>query len=267
MLKNKLKSAYTGLWILLTGALALFVILSFAEDVKLGEYTLKKGTFKETFISQNDESYINPLDTIATDATPIEEIKLVETDTVPKNIFLFGDSMTLNIALHMSKYAKQNGHMFHAVNWDSSNTKLWATTDTLSYFIHKYKPDFCFISLGSNEVFFKDPSTRLPFVKKIIETLGDTPFVWIGPPNWNEDTGINEMLEKICGKGRFFRSEGIELKRKSDHIHPTRQATEIWVDSIMRWMKFSSHPILAEIPTDSIGAVRQNIVILKAENK
>ena len=150
-----MKSPYLPLWILLTVSLVIFVSISFAGDIKLGGWQIKKGKFNETLTLNNSITAVE--DTTFTEVNiPEEESELVETDTLPKNIFLFGDSMTLNLALRMEKYAENNGHSFHAVNWDSSNTKLWAETDTLQYYLNKYKPDYVFISLGSNEVFFKN---------------------------------------------------------------------------------------------------------------
>ena len=261
-----MKSNYTGLWLLLTLALSVIVSFSFSDDFSVGGWTIKKAPVAETLFTEPDESALEMLDCELLPEQEIAQVE-IEIDSVPKNIFLFGDSMTFNLALRLAKYAKQNGHQFHAVNWDSSNTKIWAETDTLSHYLTLYKPDYIFISLGSNEVYFKNPSTRLPYVKKILERLGDTPYVWIGQPNWNEDTGINDMLESTCKNGSFFRSQGMEFKRKKDKIHPTRESSALWIDSIMRWMPKSSHPILASEPSDSIGKVNANVVFLKALNK
>lgn len=259
-----MKKDYIGLWLILVVSLGLFMALSFTDDLNLGGWEMKKATFKDTLLadaqSEKEDSIVNSDSIIAPE--PYEP----QTDSLPKNIFLFGDSMTLNIALHMSKYAAQNHHTFHSVNWDSSNTKLWAETDTLKYYLKKYKPDYIFISLGSNEMFFKDPSSRKPYIEKILATIDTLPYVWIGPPNWNEDTGINGLIETLCKKGSFFSSTGINLKRKDDNIHPTRHATTIWVDSLMRWLPKSRHPILMETPSDTLGKVKTDVIILKALN-
>lgn len=169
--------------------------------------------------------------------------------------------------MRLAQYAKQNGHTIHSVNWDSSNTKIWAEHDTLAYYIEKYHPTQIFISLGSNELYYKDPESRAPYVKKILEVIDTIPYVWIGPPNWKEDTGINDMLQRICKKRSFFRSAGMQFKRKKDNIHPTRESSAMWVDSIMRWLPESSHPFMADMPSDSIGKSNPNIVFLKALNK
>lgn len=259
-----MKSNYTGLWLLLACALTVVLFVSFLDDISLGNWTVKKAPVAEALFPEPVETpELAFLDSVP--EVP-SEIKVVETDSMPKSILLFGDSMTLNLAHRLSKYAKQNGHDLHSINWDSSNTKIWAETDTLAFYLRKFKPDYIFISLGSNEVYFKNPDKRLPYVKKILSTIGDIPYVWIGPPNWNEETKINDMLEATCSPGSFFRSQGMKFKRKKDNIHPTRESSAQWMDSIMRWLPKSAHPILADTPDDSLKSVPNKVIFLKALN-
>lgn len=260
------RHGYTSLWLLLAVALTIVMFISFYEDLEIWGWKVKKAPIAESLLSEVNsyEDTLNANDSVAIDS--VDSIK-IETDSLPQSIFIFGDSMTFNLALRLAQYAKQNGHAINSVNWDSSNTKIWAEHDTLSYFIDKFKPSQIFISLGSNELYFKDPSSRAVYVKKILEVIDTIPYVWIGPPNWKEDTGINDMLERICRKGSFFRSAGMEFKRKKDKIHPTRESSALWVDSIMRWIPQSSHPFIVETPSDTIGKANPHIVFLKALNK
>lgn len=236
------------------------------EELRIHEWTLKKAPVKETLLAEVEEESIVEHDSVM----PVQEELVREeilTDSLPQSIFIFGDSMTFNLALRLAQYAKHNGHVINSVNWDSSNTKIWAEHDTLKYYIEKFRPTQIFISLGSNELYFKNPESRAPYVKKILEVIDTIPYVWIGPPNWKEDTGINDMLQKICKNGSFFRSAGIEFKRKKDNIHPTRESSAMWIDSIMRWLPKSSHPFIVETPGDSIKKSNPNIIFLKALNK
>lgn len=260
------RHGYGPLWLLLAVALTVVVAVSLYYDITIGEWKIKKAPIAETLLSEksNDEEDILTEDTIQ---DVLVEPVLAEVDSLPQSIFIFGDSMTFNLALRLAQYARQNGHKINSVNWDSSNTKIWAEHDTLSFYIDKFKPTQIFISLGSNELYFKDPSSREPYVKKILQVIDTIPYVWIGPPNWKEDTGINDMLERICGKGRFFRSAGMEFKRKKDKIHPTRESSAVWVDSVVRWLPKSSHPFVMELPPDSIGKANPHILFLKALNK
>ncbi|MCM1369771.1 MAG: hypothetical protein NC204_05300 [Candidatus Amulumruptor caecigallinarius] len=257
MFKNK----YFALWILLSVALLIVVALSFVDDIRIGEKVLKKAPFAEILQGKSSGDADSILAPIEHSSVPDVEVKV---DSGPQSLFIFGDSMTFNLALRLAQYAKQNGHTIHSVNWDSSNTKIWAEHDTLARCLARYKPTQVFISLGSNELYFKDPSSRLSYVKKILSVLDTIPYVWIGPPNWKEDTGINNMLERACRPGSFFRSEGMTFKRKADNIHPTRQSSAEWVDSIMRWLPKSAHPFVADLPSDTIGKCNPHIVFLKA---
>lgn len=258
---------FVSLWLLVTAALIIIVVISFIDDITIGDYTLKKAPIAETLLKVENDLITDTLSGVDL-VEALEKKNKNEVDSTSKSILIIGDSMTFNLALRLAQYAKQNGHDFHSVNWDSSSTKIWANSDTLNYFINKYNVDFIFISLGSNELYFKDPYVRQPEVRKIIDKIGDIPYIWIGPPNWKEeDTGFTDMLARTCKPGAFFRTAGMKLARKKDHIHPTRDASALWVDSIMRWMPRSSHPILAEVPSDTIGKVNPNITFLKALNK
>lgn len=259
-----MKSHYSGLWLIVAVSLIVFLVISFVDDISVGGWTIKKAPFSENLLAKEDS--VDRNSDLFADSLAGKVIE-AKTDSVPKSILIFGDSMTLNLALRLAQYAKQNGHTLHSVNWDSSNTKIWADCDTLRHFIREFDVDYVFISLGSNELYFKNPESRLPYIKKVLEMIDTIPYVWIGPPNWQKDSGINDLLERTCRSGSFFRTDGMELARKKDHIHPTRAASALWVDSIMRWMPKSAHPILADFPSDSIGRANANVTFLKALNK
>lgn len=264
-----MKSPYTGVWLLLAVALSLFLIYSFVEtDFVIGKWHAKKAPFREALVAADD---VPGEDSLSSDngmlSLELLENRPAEKDTMPKSLLLIGDSMTLNLAYRLSKYARQNGHRFHAVNWDSSNTRIWGSCDTLSHFIREYEADFVFVSLGSNELYLKNPDSRRPDVRHILSQIGDLPYIWIGPPNWKEDFGINAMIAEECRPGTFFKSAGMEFERKKDHIHPTRASSALWIDSIMRWIPKSAHPIRVETPDDTLGRVNPNVVFLKALNK
>ena len=220
-----MKSHYSGLWLIVAVSLIVFLVISFVDDISVGGWTIKKAPFSENLLAKEDSVGRNSDFCADSLAGKVIEAK---TDSVPKSILIFGDSMTL---------------------------------------IRVFDVDYVFISLGSNELYFKNPESRLPYIKKVLEMIDTIPYVWIGPPNWQKDSGINDLLERTCRSGSFFRTDGMELARKKDHIHPTRAASALWVDSIMRWMPKSAHPILADSPSDSIGRANANVTFLKALNK
>ena len=259
------KKPFLSLWLLLAGALVAVLAVAFCDELKIGGYTVKKAPVVDLFVDAVAKADSVTADSIAIveNAKPLE----APVDSAKQTIFIFGDSMTFNLALRLAQYAKQNGHVIHSVNWDSSNTKIWADHDTLAYYLDKFKPTQVFVSLGSNELYISKPETRLPYITRILEVIDTIPYVWIGPPNWKEDMGINDLLQRTCKPGSFFRTAGMQFERKKDHVHPTRAASALWVDSIMRWLPKSAHPFVAEMPSDSIGKANPNIVFLKALNK
>ena len=101
-------------------------------------------------------------------------------------------------------------------------------------------------------------ASREKYIEDIIQEADttNTPFVWIGPPNWKDDTGINELIAKHLGPKRFYSSAHFrdKLKRGSDGAHPTRAAAAIWTDSIAAWYVTESlykNKILLQDPKDT----------------
>ncbi len=87
-----------------------------------------------------------------------------------------------------------------------------------------------------------------------LDQIGEIPYLWIGPPNWKADTGINSLLRDATADGCFFLSDGMQFRRAKDGAHPTRESAAEWVDSIMRWMPESAaHPILMDAPSEAKG--------------
>lgn len=263
-----MKSNYFSLWGLLILGLVIIVIVSFTPNsFCIGSYELKKAPIKSTLTMKDSIPNNTPNNTVEDEVLATSVLKPVETDSLPKSILIFGDSMAYNLALRLAYYAKQNGHTLHSINWDSSTTKHWADSDTLSYFLKKYNVDYVFIVLGSNESYAKKPEVRLPYVKKILEAIGDRPYVWIGPPDLKFQSTYNTMLSNACKTGSFFKTAGMTLKRRNDNIHPTKEASALWMDSIARWMPKSSHPILMDFPSDSIKKANANIISLRTRKK
>lgn len=264
-----MKKGYIGLWLLLVIALLVVVGISFSDDITIGNYTLKKAPFRDTLLADKEaeaKELAKKDSLLAQRRDSLESVK-EEVDSVPQSILVIGDSMTLNLALRIAQYAKANGHTIHSVNWDSSGTVRWGNSQHLAEYIKEYGATFVFISLGSNELYVKDPKVHEKHIASILEQVGELPYIWIGPPNWKEDNGFNDYLETQVRPGAFFRSAGMEFQRKKDGIHPTREASALWVDSIARWMPKSAHPILFNTPPDSIGKVSPNIKYMKATDK
>ena len=89
--------------------------------------------------------------------------------------------MVEGLSRRLGDYSAENGHTLYTVIWYSSSTERWGTTHTLEYYMHKYKPTYVIICLGSNELFVNDLENRAQYVREIVKKLGNTPFVWISP--------------------------------------------------------------------------------------
>ena len=170
-------------------------------------------------------------------------------DTSAHRILFIGDSMVEGLRYRLSQYATANGHSMECVIWYSSSSKYWAQGDTLSHFIRRFDPSYIFVCMGANELFVRNLEEREAAVGKIIREMGDLPFIWIGPPNWKPDTGINDILLRLCGRKRYYPSLRLSYERASDGAHPVMRSYNMWADSVSTWLRDSSaHPIRWEIP-------------------
>lgn len=173
-------------------------------------------------------------------------------DTTRHVVLFFGDSMTSGLSLRLDDYCHANGHSLYCVTWNSSSTKKYAESNVIDTYIRLYHPTYIIICLGSNELFVHDVDSRERYVRGVISKLGDRPFVWISPPNWKPDTGMNALIRKCVGRGRYFDSTHLTLERGSDHIHPTAKGAAKWMDVVAQWIadpKQNAHPILMRKPS------------------
>ncbi len=241
-----MKRGYIGLWCLLVVSLLFFVVTSSMDTLKIGDLELKNSGIVER-LTQIPDSLIENPDTI--DGL-IEEKHVQTVDTTAQTILFIGDSMLEGLSPRMAAYAKENGHKMYSVIWYSSTSNVWGECDTLKTFIRRFKPTFIFVCLGANELFVRDiEQKRDKYVKNILSQIGDIPYLWIGPPNWKPDTGINRLIAKNAKSGSFFLSDGMTFDRSKDGAHPTRSSAALWMDSVVRWMPDNvSHMIRLNIP-------------------
>ena len=263
-----MKKDYLYLWALLAVAFAAMVCLSAFSPVNVGSYELKDSGIVEYLTKPSVDAVL--LDSVAEDTIMVEEIKAepVPIDSTAKTILFVGDSMLEGLSPRLAAYAKHNGHKLYSVIWYSSTSAKWGNSDKLRSYIAKVNPDYVFICLGANELFVKDiTKKREQFVKNIIADIGDLPYLWIGPPNWKPDTGINDLIAAHAGKGEFFLSNGMKFDRAKDGAHPTRKSAQAWMDSVIRWMPANSpHPFLLDVPNEATASATRIFVHQPNEN-
>ena len=172
-------------------------------------------------------------------------------DTTSHKILLTGDSMCEGLMFRFKEYAKANNHKLKTVIWYSSTTVWWSESDSLRKLVNKYEPDYIFFTTGSNELFIRNIEEREKYIQDIISQAGERKFIWIGPPNWADDTGINDLIIRNVGKDRFFESRYLTFERGPDGAHPTWSSSAVWADTISTWiMQKSRHKILMRKPAD-----------------
>ncbi|MCM1033804.1 MAG: SGNH/GDSL hydrolase family protein [Odoribacter sp.] len=250
-----MKRNYFGIWLLLAVAFIAIAVLSAFSPVSIGRYELRDSGLMAA-LTQPRETEELPLTMQALDEydsifeAETAPVIPVPVDTLPKTLLFIGDSMLEGLSPRLAAYAKHNGHTLYSVIWYSSTSEVWGRSGKLKSYIDRINPDFVFISLGANELFVKDIMTkREGYVKTILSEIGDIPYLWIGPPNWKPDTGINALIAKHAAGGSFFLSDGMTFERAKDGAHPTRSSAVVWMDSVVRWMNHnSSHPFRLEAP-------------------
>ena len=221
--------------VILIGVAVLVVLAIYAYsglDFSGKSVEIKKADFASLYAVDS----LDAADELLAEADSAKAKKTAYNPDTTQNILFIGDSMLEGLTRRFIDYADENGHNLHTVVWYSSSTEIWANSDTLQYFLAQDKPSYVVICLGGNELFVKDIDKRKEYIKKIVGKIGDIPYVWVGPPNWKEDTGINDAILSVVGDNRFFLSKNLKMERKSDHAHPTYPAAAIWMDTIARWL-------------------------------
>lgn len=259
------KRHYISLWLLLLVAFGIVAVASCFEKIPFPGHDFKTATFMQQLcqapeahghLLHDDSIFNDPIIGVASDSNIINFPAFpVPVDTASKTILFFGDSMLEGLSPRLAAYCNKNGHKLYTVIWYSSTTQVWGDCDTLSTFIRKYNPDYIIACLGANELFVRDiAAKRKAPLRHLLDEIGDRPLLWIGPPNWKEDTGINSLIEQTLEPGQFFLSDGMTFQRKSDGAHPTSTSAALWMDSVIRWMPtHCAHPIRLDIPDENRG--------------
>ena len=233
--------------------LLVFIVFGFYSympgPLKICHFELKQSGIKE-FYSPS----ILPIGKLLVNTRDKTHIQPAQIDSTAQRFLLIGDSMLEGIGLRLMDYCKQNGHEMKSVIWYSSSTLWYGNCDTVSYFINEFKPTYVIIVLGGNELFIRDINSRNVFAKNILRQVGDKKYIWVGPPNWKDDTGINDLILRNVGVKRYFPSKNLTYERLRDGAHPTRKSASIWADSIAAFiMKKSMYPVLLNFPEKACG--------------
>lgn len=234
--------AYFKLWLLLLFA---FLIMSFIADLKnvrLFDFPIEQMRFaSDRIMEEKDIGKLSENSGYIYQKNKMYPTDSLEVDTIPKTLLFVGDSMIEGMCRRLGAYTEANKYSLYTVIWYGSTTKSWAERNLLAKYVKQYKPDFIFISIGGNELFIRNIEHRRKYVHKILENTGGIPFLWIGPPNWKEDTGINSLILSEVGRSSFFLSKNLKFERSSDGRHPTWESSYMWMDSVISSVSKSGH--------------------------
>lgn len=165
-----------------------------------------------------------------------------------EKVLYIGDSMTGWLAERLNAYGQANDFEVATVVWDGSTIAKWGSTAKLKKIIEEQKPDAIFVSLGLNELFEHNPEARLgKSVDNILDSFGDIPYLWVGPPSW-PGKGIGETMNKWLAsrlpEGHYFNSSALNLARQSKtNPHPSREGIVKWTDRIVEWIPQHAHQL------------------------
>lgn len=251
-----MKQSFSALVMLLVTLLIFLAGGYYGLEVKAGDFALKTLKVPDRIVWRSVPDSLSVQDTLPTESPgPI-------LDTTAQSILIFGDSMIEKNRFRLAEYCNDNGHAFKGVIWYGSTSREWAGTADLDTLIARYKPTFIFVSLGSNEMFVRDLDARESYVDTILHKIDTIPYVWIGPPNWKPDTGINDILLRHCGDRHYYPSYHLTFARASDNVHPNRPASDMWIDSIATWISGGNASRIIRLDPPVSGDTRHSLSII-----
>lgn len=201
--------------------------------------------YNEQFSEETEDILVSPPSTSSPHATQVAESR-------NQVVLLIGDSMADGMGARFNDYAVKNGFEFHSIVWYGSTTRDWAIASDLQYQIERVRPTYIVISLGTNDLGYKDYNRRTAAIQTILSRVGNIPYVWVGPLPWRKvkDRRIVNVIRDCTGEGKFFDSSSV-IASRADGVHPTRQGAAHWVDKIVEWMgepELNDNPIEMDQP-------------------
>ena len=188
------------------------------------------------------------------------------TDSSGQRILIMGDSECGGLFHELNDYCVQNKHeLVMTFVWNSSTILNFAYSDTVVEIINKYKPTYIFIVLGLNELYAKDIKIRKKAADVLAKKLDGIPYSWIGPANYMNDYGINNVFYSAAQPGTFFLSKDLNLPKGRDNRHPNATGYRIWMDTIASWVETKAkYPLVMNVPKKRNTRFRSKIINLNA---
>jgi lysophospholipase L1-like esterase len=174
------------------------------------------------------------------DSNVTSHLKLGIPDSSQQRILFIGDSQAGGMASVLNDYCSENGHKLVATfTWYSATIFNFGYSNKVDDLIEKYQPTLIMVVIGLNELYAKDLKKRTAAANLLRAKIGSIPYLWIGPANYTEDYGINQVFEQTATSNRFVLSKHLNLPKASDKRHPNRDGYRIWMEHIARFIQSS----------------------------
>jgi hypothetical protein len=135
-------------------------------------------------------------------------------------ILLVGDSLAQGLGPPLKQLAIDNGFAFQVDGRQGTRIVDWATQPWLQQDLTTFKPTLVLVSLGTNDMRLKDPSTEKTSLMKLVQKLQGVRTLLLAPPTMPfPDSGVRPMLSATGLP--LFHSETLTIPRSTDGIHPT----------------------------------------------
>lgn len=158
-----------------------------------------------------------------------------------------GDSFAGALGIPLGELFESKGVRSVLKHTDSSYLTDWAWDGNLQKYIWKYNPDLVMVTLGANELEIVKPELREKTVKKIVETIGGRPCVWVAIPLWDgPKNGLLDVIKKNSAPCVYMDTNALfdttKMPRISDGIHPTTEARKTWAVDVLGWLRSHRKP-------------------------
>lgn len=180
----------------------------------------------------------------APDGSASEEVLPIPPGT---KVLHIGDSFAGALGKPLGELFETAGMRSVLKHTDSSYLTDWAWDGNLTKYLWKYNPDLVIVTLGANELEIVKPELREKTVKKIVDTIGERPCVWIAIPLWEgPKNGLLDVIKAHSAPCIYMDTNELfdttKMARIRDGIHPTTAARKAWADDVFLWLKERRSP-------------------------
>jgi len=236
------------------------------RDSILTADSLKKKTNKLDSSNRDSKIEDNEITQTISLKDSIPKVNLFGSDSMSHRVLIMGDSEVGGLCFQLNDYCIENGHKLVAsIIWNSASIFNFAYSDTINEVIKKYKPTYIFVVVGLNEMYARDLNNRRKAAQILAKKIQGIPYTWVGPANFREDYGINQVFMESAESGAYYLTKKLDIPKGGDKRHPSKTGYRIWMDSLAVWTQTDAkYKIRMNPPVKRGRAYKSKIVNLNA---